>query len=148
MSHESRVDAQVCFALHAASRATTAAYRGLLESLDLTYPQYLVMLALWEHDAQPVGSLCETLDLDTGTLSPLLKRLESHGLVERRRRPTDERRVDVHLTDAGRALEERATHIPARLAEATGLSAAELDTLRATLDRVRRSLAATANPTG
>ncbi|WP_372593408.1 MarR family winged helix-turn-helix transcriptional regulator [Actinotalea sp.] len=143
MDPDGSLQAQVCFSLHAASRATTTAYRGLLDSLGLTYPQYLVMLALWEQDGRAVGDLCAALDLDTGTLSPLLKRLEARGLVERRRRASDERRVDIHLSEAGRELEERASHIPARLAEATGLSPAELDALRETLDRLRHALAAT-----
>jgi len=131
---------QVCFALHAASRATTAAYRTLLESLGLTYPQYLVLLTLWEQDGRGVGELCTALDLDTGTLSPLLKRLEAQGLVERRRQQADERRVDIHLTAAGRALQGRAADIPGRLAEATGLSPQELDGLRRMLDRLRGAL--------
>ena len=132
--------AQVCFALHSASRATTAAYRGLLEDLGLTYPQYLVLVALWEQDGRGVGELCSALDLDTGTLSPMLKRLEAQGLVERRRQQADERRVDIHLTAAGRGMQARAAGVPARLAEATGLSPAELDGLRSTLDRLRSAL--------
>ena len=141
MTTSADLHAQVCFALHSASRATTAAYRGLLEDLGLTYPQYLVLLALWEQDGRGVGDLCTALDLDTGTLSPLLKRLEGQGHVERRRQRADERRVDIHLTAAGRALQARAADIPARLAEATGLSPAELDGLRGTLDRLRTALA-------
>ncbi len=141
MTTDQSLHAQVCFALHSASRATTAAYRGLLEDLGLTYPQYLVLMALWERDGRGVGELCTALDLDTGTLSPLLKRLEAQGLVERRRQRADERRVDIHLTDAGRAMQARASGIPARLAEATGLSPAELDGLRSTLDRLRAGLA-------
>ncbi len=139
---DAKLYTQVCFALHAASRATTAAYRRLLESLGLTYPQYLVMLALWERDGQGVGDLCTALDLDTGTLSPLLKRLAAQGFVERRRQHADERRVDIYLTDAGRALQSGAADIPARLAEATRLSPAELDQLRDTLDRLRLTLGA------
>jgi len=131
---------QVCFALHSASRATTAAYRTLLEALGLTYPQYLVMLALWEQDERGVSDLCTALDLDTGTLSPLLKRLETHGLLERRRQQADERRVTICLTEAGRALHVKARDIPGRLADATGMSATELDELRSTLDRLRHAL--------
>ena len=99
------LDQQVCFALYRASRATTAVYRPLLDRLGVTYPQYLVLLALWERDARGVQDLCDALDLDTGTLSPLLKRLESAGLVERTRQRDDERRVVVRLTDAGNALD-------------------------------------------
>src|SRR3989442_3417550 len=96
------LDDQLCFALYAASRAVTAAYRPLLAELDLTYPQYLVMLVLWERGSGTVKELGDALELDYGTLSPLLKRLEAAGLVHRERRPEDERSVRVALT-AGRA---------------------------------------------
>lgn len=137
------LDRQVCFALYSASRATTAAYRTLLADLDITYPQYLVMLVLWERDGRGVQEICHALQLDTGTLSPLLKRLESAGLVERRRLGGDERRVTVVLTDAGTALRERASDIPARLARATGLGAPDLERLRDVLLAVGRNLHAT-----
>lgn len=112
------LDRQVCFALYAASRAVTAAYRPLLEPLGLTYPQYLVMLVLWEHGAQSVRDIGDALHLDSGTLSPLLKRLEADGLVKRRRSAEDERRVVVELTDEGRALRARAVGIPERIVAA------------------------------
>ncbi len=121
---------QLCFALYAASRATTAMYRPLLEPLGLTYPQYLVLLALWEQEPRSVRELGEALDLDSGTLSPLLKRLESMGLVERRRAATDERRVDVALTDVGRDLRSKAQSIPDCVARATQLSEPEIIALR------------------
>jgi DNA-binding MarR family transcriptional regulator len=136
----SAVDRQVCFALYSASRATTAAYRTLLAHLGVTYPQYLVLLALWERDGRGVRELGEVLDLDTGTLSPLLKRLAALGLIERRRLATDERRVQIHLTAAGSALEERSSDIPGRLALATGLTGPELEQLRVTLTRMRDTL--------
>ncbi len=100
---------QVCFALYAASRAMTDVYRPILDAVGLTYPQYLVLLVLWERDgdAPAVSELGAELRLDSGTLSPLLKRLEAVGLVVRRRSARDERRVEVELTDAGRALRER-----------------------------------------
>src|SRR5690606_14147124 len=101
-------DEQLCFPLYAASRAMTAVYRPKLERLGLTYPQYLVMLALWERDARSVGELGTALDLDSGTLSPLLKRLEATGYVERRRAAADERRVDIVLTERGRAVRAEA----------------------------------------
>lgn len=126
--------------MYAASRAATAAYRPLLEELGLTYPQYLVMLVLWEDQPRTVRALGEELGLDSGTLSPLLKRLEALGFVERRRSAADERRVEVFLTPAGAALSTRATSVPQRLAEAAGLSAAELDRLRETLDRLTAAL--------
>ncbi|MGY1746853.1 MarR family winged helix-turn-helix transcriptional regulator [Blastococcus sp. SYSU D00695] len=98
---------QLCFALYAASRALTARYRPQLDEIGLTYPQYLVMMLLWEEDNQTVGQLGSRLNLDSGTLSPLLKRLTGAGLVSRHRRVEDERSVAIALTDAGRALRER-----------------------------------------
>lgn len=135
-----RLNRQVCFALYSASKAATAVYRPLLDELGLTYPQYLVMLVLWEDQPRSVRELGEELGLDSGTLSPLLKRLEALGLVERKRSAEDERRVEVFLTDSGTALSARATAIPQRLADAAGLSAAELDQLRETLGRLTAAL--------
>lgn len=109
------LDRQLCFALYAASHRITRLYRPLLEPLGLTYPQYLAMLALWQESPTTVGALCARLKLDTGTLTPLLKRLQTAGLVERRRDESDERRVNVALTDQGRALRARAATIPGRL---------------------------------
>jgi DNA-binding MarR family transcriptional regulator len=129
-----RLDDQLCFGLYTVSRAVTGLYRDLLEDLDLTYPQYLVMLALWEHDKQLVKELGAALNLDSGTLSPLLKRLEAAGLVHRERRTDDERSVHITLTDQGRALRAKAEGVPACVAEAMGLDSAQLD---ATLSLVR-----------
>jgi DNA-binding MarR family transcriptional regulator len=137
-----RLNRQVCFAMYSASRAATAVYRPMLEDLGLTYPQYLVMLVLWEEQPRSVRELGEELGLDSGTLSPLLKRLEALGLVERSRSAEDERRVNVLLTGAGAALSARATAIPQRLADAAGLSPAELDQLRETLGRLTAALQA------
>ncbi|WP_346959529.1 MarR family transcriptional regulator [uncultured Arthrobacter sp.] len=128
--------------MYSASRAATAAYRPMLDELGLTYPQYLVMMVLWENQPRSVRELGEELGLDSGTLSPLLKRLETLGLVERRRSAADERRVEVFLTEDGAALSARATGIPQRLAEAAGLSTAELDQLRETLGRLTAALQA------
>jgi DNA-binding MarR family transcriptional regulator len=111
-----RLDNQLCFLFHRISRELTAAYRPLLADLGLTYPQYLVMLVLWEDDGLAVGEIGERLALDSGTLSPLLRRLEAAGLVHRVRDESDERRVTVHLTAAGRDLEARAADVPAELA--------------------------------
>src|ERR671927_298603 len=105
------LDDQLCFALYAASRAVTARYRPMLEAIGLTYPQYLVMMLLWEQDNQTVGQLGSRLALDSGTLPPLLKRLTAAGLVTRHRRVEDERSVSIVLTDAGRALREKAESI-------------------------------------
>jgi DNA-binding MarR family transcriptional regulator len=135
-----RLNRQVCFALYSASRAATAVYRPVLEDLGLTYPQDLVMLVLWEAEPRGVRELGDELGLDSGTLSPLLKRLEAMGLVERRRSGEDERRVAVHLTPAGQSLSSKANAIPQRLAEAAGLTPGELEQLRTTLERLTAAL--------
>ncbi|MFF0202116.1 MarR family winged helix-turn-helix transcriptional regulator [Streptomyces sp. NPDC005017] len=135
-----RLDRQICFSLHAASRAFNGVYRVILKDLGLTYPQYLVMLVLWERGEQPVKKLGEHLRLDSGTLSPLLKRLESAGLVHRERSARDERSVEVRLTAEGEALRERALAVPRRIVEATGFDPAEIGELRARLDQLTGAL--------
>ncbi|ALG15485.1 MarR family winged helix-turn-helix transcriptional regulator [Kibdelosporangium phytohabitans] len=115
------LDEQACFALYAASRAVTDVYRPLLAELDLTYPQYLVLLVLWERDNQPIKQIGTALHLDYGTVSPLLKRLETRGLVQRKRQADDERSVAVSLTREGIALRERALEIPPAIGCALGL---------------------------
>ncbi|MEW1584287.1 MarR family transcriptional regulator [Micromonospora vinacea] len=138
MSDDLVLRRQVCFALYAASRALTDVYRPILDEFGLTYPQYLVLLVLWERpdDAPTVSELGAELRLDSGTLSPLLKRLEGAGLVVRRRSARDERRVEVGLTEQGRALREQLCDVPLRIALATGLGIDELVALRDTLTRV------------
>jgi MarR family transcriptional regulator, organic hydroperoxide resistance regulator len=135
------LDEQLCFALYNASRAATRAYAPLLEPLGLTYPQYLALMVLWERDGLPVKRLGERLALDSGTLTPLLKRLEQQGLVERRRGQADERIVRIHLTAAGRALRNKAKRIPAELACRAGYDVASERSLRE-LVRLREELAA------
>ncbi|MFE7752949.1 MarR family winged helix-turn-helix transcriptional regulator [Streptomyces sp. NPDC057428] len=135
-----RLDHQVCFSLHAASRAFGGVYREALRDLGLTYPQYLAMMVLWEHGPLPVKRIGERLHLDSGTLSPLLKRLESAGLVRRERSNEDERSVTVHLTEAGVGLRERALHVPRSILRATGLSVQEVLALQETLGRLTESL--------
>ena len=135
----------LCFDVYAASRALTRAYRPLLEPLGLTYPQFLVMLSLWEAEEGvavsgiplTVGALGERLSLDSGTLSPLLKRLESVGLVARERSRQDEREVTVLLTGAGRALEARAAHVPGEITRMVGLTGRERLALQFTLRQMR-----------
>jgi MarR family transcriptional regulator, organic hydroperoxide resistance regulator len=127
------LDDQLCFALYAASRAMTARYRPMLDVLGLTYPQYLVMMLLWEADHQTVGQLGSRLALDSGTLSPLLKRLTAAGLVTRHRRVEDERSVSIALTDQGRALRDNAFAISEEMIGAMGFQADEIDDLRAKL---------------
>ncbi|MDJ0348360.1 MarR family transcriptional regulator [Cryobacterium sp. PH29-G1] len=114
-------DEMVCFSLYAAARATTQAYRSLLEPWKLTYPQYLVLVTLWIEGDQTVSSLGEHLQLDSGTLSPLLRRMEHAGLVRRERRHTDERVVTVTIDDRGRELRTELAHIPSTIAAGTGL---------------------------
>jgi DNA-binding MarR family transcriptional regulator len=121
---------QVCFALYAASRALTNLYRPVLDELGLTYPQYLVLLVLWERGSVPVGQLGAALHLDYGTLTPLLKRLEAHGIVRRERSASDERSVLITLTEQGTALQDRARSVPAFAGQATAMETAELDQLR------------------
>jgi DNA-binding MarR family transcriptional regulator len=125
-----QLDRQICFPLYAASNLLTRLYRPVLASLGLTYPQYLVMLVLWESSPRSVGELGAKLHLDSGTLTPLLKRLEQAGLVERRRDPGDERRVLVNLTQTGRALRRQASKVPAALAEGLDLPRNEVEVLR------------------
>ncbi|WNI26371.1 MarR family transcriptional regulator [Streptomyces sp. ITFR-16] len=139
-----RLDQQICFSLNAASRAFGSVYRVLLKDLGLTYPQYLVMLVLWEHGELPVKKLGEHLRLDSGTLSPLLKRLEAAGLVRRERSVEDERSVHAHLTDEGTALRERALLVPRRIAAATGFDLDEISELRDRLNRLTAALDASA----
>jgi DNA-binding MarR family transcriptional regulator len=137
------IEQQVCFSLYAASRAVTGLYRPALDELGLTYPQYVAMLVLWDRGEVTVRELGRALDLDSGTLSPLLKRLEAQGLVQRQRGTDDERTVRVSLTAAGTQLRERAGELRTRLARAVGLSADELVELQQLLDRVRAAAVAT-----
>ncbi|MEU3983683.1 MarR family transcriptional regulator [Streptomyces sp. NPDC026672] len=135
-----RLDRQICFSLHAASRAFNGVYRVILKDLGLTYPQYLVMLVLWEHGDLPVKKLGEHLRLDSGTLSPLVKRLETAGLVRRERSTRDERSVEVRLTAEGAAMRERALRVPRRIAAATGFDLDEINELRERLDVLTTAL--------
>jgi MarR family transcriptional regulator, organic hydroperoxide resistance regulator len=130
------LEQQVCYALSVAARNVVAVYRPFLEPMGLTHPQYLVMLALWQHGPLSVKRLSALLQLDPGTLSPLVKRLESSGLVRRDRDPRDERSLAIALTDAGRALRERAKQIPAGIVERLGMEIAELTALHGALTRV------------
>jgi len=139
-----RLDQQICFSLNAASRAFGGLYRVLLKDLGLTYPQYLVMLVLWEHGELPVKKVGAHLRLDSGTLSPLLKRLETAGLIRRERSPRDERSVVVGLTDEGAALREQALRVPRRIAAATGFDLTEMEDLRNRLDSLTGTLDAAA----
>jgi DNA-binding MarR family transcriptional regulator len=135
-----RLDDQLCFGLYSASRAVTSLYRAVLEDLELTYPQYLVMLALWDQDHRLVKELGAELNLDSGTLSPLLKRLQTAGLVVRNRQADDERSVRISLTESGKALHEKARGVPDVIGAAMGLDEAGLARMRAELDRLTESV--------
>lgn len=134
------LDRQLCFALYAASLAMTRLYKPLLQPLGLTYPQYLVLLVLWERDGLTVSELGERLSLDSGTLTPLLKRLEATGLLRRQRDTADERRVLLHLSDAGQALKSQARAVPRAMASASGCALEEITSLTARLRALRTRL--------
>ncbi len=134
------LDQQLCFALYSTSHAMNKLYRRLLEMLGLTYPQYLVMMILWERDGLTVSEIGERLFLDSATLTPLLKRLEKMGVLSRDRSPEDERQVRVTLTQEGRALKRAAAEVPQSVFGATRCSAEEIGTLRKGLERLRANL--------
>lgn len=135
-----QLDHQLCFALYSASLAMTKLYKPLLDAIGLTYPQYLVMLVLWERDGITVAELGERLFLDSGTLTPLLKRLEHSGFVTRQRDSQDERRVRITLTPGGRALRDEAERIPACLLQRSRASLPELQALTRQIQTLRDSL--------
>ncbi len=131
-----RLDRQLCFPLYAATNALVRAYRTLLDPLGLTYPQYLVMLVLWQTDGITVGDIGRHLHLDSGTLTPLIKRLERAELVARRRDAVDERRVIIDLTQSGRKLKQAAEGVPKAMVAKLGLGLDEIVSLRAQLEKL------------
>lgn len=137
-----RLDNQVCFALYSASHAMSKAYKPHLDALGLTYPQYVAMLVLWERDGLTVSEIGERLYLDSGTLTPLLKRLETTGYISRLRDAADERRVLIQLTAAGRKLKTRAASIPACMFEAMQCAPSELVSLTRQVQQLRERLQA------
>ena len=134
------LDQQLCFALYAATHAITRCYSPGLKALGLTYPQYLVMLVLWQQDDVTVTEIGSRLQLDSGTLTPLLKRLEGSGLVARHRDKTDERQVRIQLTEKGTALRDRARKVPAEIARLIDRPLAEIMALRSELSDLRAAL--------
>ena len=134
------MDQQLCFALYSASLVMTKMYQPLLDPLGVTYPQYLVMLVLWEHDGLSVSEIGERLMLESSTLTPLLKRLETAGLVRRERDTVDERRVLVHLSARGRSLKTKAASVPEMVACATACDVANIALLTAELKTLRANL--------
>ena len=141
-----RLDNQVCFAVYAAAHAFAAAYKPLLEPFGLTYPQYLVLLLLWEEDGQTMKTIGQRLYLDSGTLTPLMKRLETAGFVSRSRDAQDERLMRITLTETGRMLRQKALPFPDAIVCATGQSPARLKLLRDEIVGLRDALHANAAP--
>ncbi|MCT1368279.1 MarR family winged helix-turn-helix transcriptional regulator [Kocuria sp. HSID16901] len=137
------LESQVCFALTLASRSVIAAYRPVLEPMNLTHPQYLVMLALWEHSTLSIKELGRHLSIDSGTLSPLLKRLEGHGYIFRKRSPDDARTVKISLTEKGKELRKEAEKVPGTMMKRLGMDEAEVRALHASMMKV---IAAAQNP--
>jgi DNA-binding MarR family transcriptional regulator len=142
------LEQQVCFALSVAARSVVAVYRPILEPLGLTHPQYLVMLALWQYEPLSVRRLSDLLQLDPGTLSPLLKRLQASGLLHRQRDPHDERTLAVSLTPDGRALRDRAEEVPPEVVARLGMDVVELRDLHQSLTRVIDAAQAALRPSG
>ncbi|NTF41286.1 MarR family winged helix-turn-helix transcriptional regulator [Rhizobium rhizogenes] len=139
---EKRLERQLCFAVYSAAHAFNRAYKPILDRVGLTYPQYLVMLVLWEKGSLSVKTIGEKLDLDSGTLSPLLKRLEQAGLIGRARDPRDERQVIVSLTEKGSGMQCQVDTIMGAIGQATGCDMAEIANLRDQLRRLKVNLAA------
>ncbi|MDJ0354884.1 MarR family transcriptional regulator [Paenarthrobacter sp. PH39-S1] len=134
--HSLLLERQLCFALSVASRSVVSAYKPVLAPLGLTHPQYLVMLALWERNPRTVKDISAALLLEPATLSPLLKRLESAGFINRSRSRDDERALAIELTDVGRALRAKALTVPGTMAEKLGLSATDIEALHVTMTRL------------
>lgn len=134
------VSDMICFSLYSATHAMQAAYKPLLDQVGLTYPQYLVLTVLWQTDGQSVGQIGQTLQLESNTLTPLLKRMEGQGLVTRSRSREDERQVMVSLTEAGKTLQNRAAHIPACILEKSGMTLQALTALRDQINALRGHL--------
>jgi len=141
------LDNQLCFAMYSASLAMTKLYKPLLDALELTYPQYLVMLVLWERDGLSVSALGERLYLDSGTLTPLLKRMEAAGWLTRQRSAEDERRVHVWLSPSGKQLQAQAQHIPGCIVAQAGAPLTELVTLTRQIKQLRHALDASPTTT-
>lgn len=137
---ELRLDNQICFAVYSAAHAFAQAYRPWLEPMGLTYPQYLVMLLLWERDGRSVNELAQPLQLDSGTVTPLLKRMEKAGFVTRGRDDKDERITRIHLTEFGQSLQEPARKIPAAMLCNSGLDLPALTALREQVQQLGRKL--------
>lgn len=140
MKRKTTLDDLLCFALYGASMAVGRTYKPLLDELGITYPQYLVLVALWNEDGQTVGSLAERLGLESSTITPLIKRLEASGLVKRERHQDDERRVSAYLTKRGRELEKESECLGLRLLERSGMKPKDLMALTRQVQQLRAAL--------
>jgi DNA-binding MarR family transcriptional regulator len=138
-----KLDQQLCFSIYSTAQAFTAAYKPFLDRVGLTYTQYLVLMALWESDGVPVSAIGDRLHLDSGTLTPLLKRMEASGFVVRKRNPADERQVLVTLTDRGRSIQGDAAEARRDVVCALGKSEPEVQKLKAMVDELQRALSRT-----
>ncbi len=141
LNHPLGLDNQLCFSLYGASIAMGRVYKPMLDKLGITYPQYLVLHALWEHDARTIGAIAERLALESSTITPLVKRLAAAGFVTRERDPADERNVRVGLTENGRALQRQSECLAENVFARTGLNATEIATLTGQIQTLRRALA-------
>jgi len=139
-SQNIKLEEHLCFSLYACSRAILRLYRPYLDELQLTYPQYLVLLTLWEKQQLTIKALGDALDLDTGTLTPLLKRMEGAGLLERRRDSVDERVVNIRITEQGKALQEKAACIPQSLIASSGMSMDEIQKLNVMIKQLMQQV--------
>ncbi|WP_303918102.1 MarR family winged helix-turn-helix transcriptional regulator [Draconibacterium sediminis] len=130
MDDELKLKSQVCFPVYALSREIVNVYRPILEEIDLTYPQYLVMMVLWENEPQKVNEIGDKLNLDNGTITPLLKRMAAKGLISRKRNTKDERVVEISLTESGKQLQTKAAEVPQKVVKAMGITAEDLMQLK------------------
>lgn len=141
-----QLDDYICFAIYSAQHAINRAYKPLLAEIGLTYPQYITLMALWSQDHQTVGGLCKRLGLDTSTLTPMLKRLQTLGHLTRARSTEDERQVIVSLTESGRDLQRHRPEITTCIVEGTGFASKDLEALVRTLDRLRSNISGSVDP--
>ncbi len=135
-----KLENQICFPLYVIAKEITGLYRPFLDELDMTYPQYLVMMVLWEHDGMTVSCIGEKLYLDSGTLTPLLKRLEAKGLITRQRKKEDERVVEIFITEAGKQLKSRACSVPEKIIASTKVDPEELIRLKESVQNIIKTL--------
>lgn len=135
-----KLENQICFPLYVIAKEITGLYRPFLDELDMTYPQYLVMMVLWEHDGMTVSCIGEKLYLDSGTLTPLLKRLEAKGLITRQRKKEDERVVEVFITEAGKQLKSRACSVPEKIIASTKVDPEDLIRLKESVQNIIKTL--------